>query len=109
MELSYKCPRCGCGLSLERSKLRSEIAQSNMESMVAKLPFTSRERATVLLVIEGLRNCDIAARMGNTEQVIKNRLRRIYDVAGVSNRAELIAKMTLGQQPQRISRRSVGS
>ncbi len=40
-------------------------------------------------VTQGLRNKDIAAEVGTTEQVVKNYLRKIYDKLGVSDRLEL--------------------
>ena len=38
---------------------------------------------------EGLRNRDIAERIGKTENTVKNYLRRIFDLAGMGNRTEL--------------------
>lgn len=40
-------------------------------------------------VTQGLRNKDIAAEVGTTEQVVKNYLRKVYDKLGVSDRLEL--------------------
>jgi DNA-binding NarL/FixJ family response regulator len=54
-----------------------------------------RERLTVkevqvaILVWEGLTNRDIAARIGTTEQVVKNYLRSTFDKLGVWSRLEL--------------------
>jgi DNA-binding NarL/FixJ family response regulator len=50
---------------------------------------TPRELSIVALLVEGMRNKEIADRLGTTEQVIKNRLRDIYDKTGVSDRLEL--------------------
>jgi DNA-binding NarL/FixJ family response regulator len=43
----------------------------------------------VALLVEGLKNRDIADRLNTSEQVIKNRLRSVYDKTGVSDRLEL--------------------
>jgi two-component system, NarL family, nitrate/nitrite response regulator NarL len=48
-----------------------------------------RELAIITCVIQGKPNKEIAYRLGTTEQVIKNYLRRVYDKLGVSNRLEL--------------------
>lgn len=55
----------------------------------AESRLSSRERKLVFLVSLGLRNRDIAPRMGTTENVVKNYLRIIYDKLGVWNRMEL--------------------
>ena len=43
------------------------------------------------LAVDGLRNADIAARVGISEQMVKNYLRDIYDVTGMSHSRELLA------------------
>ncbi len=53
------------------------------------LRLTLKEREVTALVAEGLRNSAIGARVGTTEQVVKNILRLVYDKAGVDNRTEL--------------------
>lgn len=50
---------------------------------------TKKEQRVVELVAEGLKNKEIGAKIGTTENVIKNKLRRIYDKVGVWNRLEL--------------------
>ena len=50
---------------------------------------TGREEQVVALVAEGLRNAEIAYRIGTTEQVVKNYLRVIFDKLGVWTRLEL--------------------
>lgn len=50
---------------------------------------TPRERDLVALVREGLRNRDIAARLGVTEGTVKVYLHAIFDKVGVVNRTEL--------------------
>ena len=43
------------------------------------------------LAVDGLRNPDIAARLGISVQMVKNYLRDIYDVTGMSHSRELLA------------------
>lgn len=50
---------------------------------------TPKELRIVALIVQGYKNKEIAARLGTTEQVIKNYLRNVYDKIGVSDRLEL--------------------
>jgi two-component system nitrate/nitrite response regulator NarL len=50
---------------------------------------TKRERELIELVRQGLRNRDIAARLGVTEGTVKVYLHAIFDKLGVDNRTEL--------------------
>jgi DNA-binding NarL/FixJ family response regulator len=50
---------------------------------------SEKELMIVSGVAQGMRNKEIAAEVGTTEQVIKNYLRKIYDKLGVSDRLEL--------------------
>jgi len=50
---------------------------------------TPKELKIVALIVQGYKNKEIAARLGTTEQVIKNYLRNVYDKIGVSDRLEL--------------------
>ena len=50
---------------------------------------TPKEIKIVALIVQGCKNKEIAHRLGNAEQVIKNQLRSIYTKAGVSDRLEL--------------------
>jgi DNA-binding NarL/FixJ family response regulator len=50
---------------------------------------TPKEMKIVALIMQGYKNKAIAQRLGNTEQVIKNHLRSVYDKTGVSDRLEL--------------------
>jgi two-component system nitrate/nitrite response regulator NarP len=52
-------------------------------------PITTRERAVVELVAQGLRNREIASELGMTEGTIKVYLHRIYEKLKVTNRTEL--------------------
>jgi two-component system, NarL family, nitrate/nitrite response regulator NarL len=48
-----------------------------------------KEMAIITCITQGKRNKEIAYKLGTTEQVIKNYLRKIYDKLGVSDRLEL--------------------
>ncbi len=50
---------------------------------------TGREDQIIELVAEGLKNAEIAHRIGTTEHVVKNYLRVIFDKLGVWTRLEL--------------------
>jgi DNA-binding NarL/FixJ family response regulator len=49
-----------------------------------------KELAIVPCVTLGMRNKEIAHKLGTTEQIIKNHLYRVYDKLGVSDRLELV-------------------
>jgi DNA-binding NarL/FixJ family response regulator len=57
------------------------------ERILARL--TPRELQVMALVTDGLKNRQIAERLGTKEQVVKNYLRAIYDKTGASDRLEL--------------------
>jgi DNA-binding NarL/FixJ family response regulator len=50
---------------------------------------TRRERETVLAILDGCTNAEMARRFGVTEQTVKNQLTTLYTKAGVSSRLEL--------------------
>ncbi len=54
--------------------------------------FTPRERELIDLVAQGLRNRDIAERLGITEGTVKVYLHAIFEKAGVASRTELALK-----------------
>jgi DNA-binding NarL/FixJ family response regulator len=56
---------------------------------LASLPLTPRERETVVLVMKGLSNKDIARQLGLGEQTVKNALFTLYQKLGISTRTEL--------------------
>src|SRR5580704_16558347 len=47
------------------------------------------EKKVIALLMEGLKNREIANRLGIQEQVVKNKLQSIFDKTGSSNRVEL--------------------
>ena len=54
-----------------------------------QLRLSEKEMMIIGGVTQGLKNKDIAAQVGTTEQVVKNYLRKIYDKLGVADRLEL--------------------
>jgi DNA-binding NarL/FixJ family response regulator len=54
-----------------------------------KVQLTPKEGLIVSCVTQGMKNKEIALRVGTTEQVVKNYLRRVYDKLGVADRLEL--------------------
>jgi len=54
-----------------------------------KVQLTPKESLIVSCVTQGMNNKEIALRVGTTEQVVKNYLRKVYDKLGVADRLEL--------------------
>ena len=54
-----------------------------------KVQLTPKESLIVSCVTQGMKNKEIALRVGTTEQVVKNYLRKVYDKLGVADRLEL--------------------
>jgi DNA-binding NarL/FixJ family response regulator len=54
-----------------------------------KVHLTPKETLIVSCVTQGMKNKEIAQRVGTTEQVVKNYLRKVYDKLGVADRLEL--------------------
>ncbi len=55
----------------------------------SKVQLTPKESLIVSCVTQGMKNKEIALRVGTTEQVVKNYLRKVYDKLGVADRLEL--------------------
>src|SRR5882724_2797740 len=53
-----------------------------------KVQLTPKESLIVSCVTQGMKNKEIALRVGTTEQVVKNYLRKVYDKLGVADRLE---------------------
>jgi len=54
-----------------------------------KVQLTPKETLIASCVTQGMKNKEIALRVGTTEQVVKNYLRKVYDKLGVADRLEL--------------------
>ena len=64
-----------------------------MESSPESLGLTPRELELAGLVVSGLRNRDIATRLGISEGTTKLHLYNVYKKLGVANRVELVLRM----------------
>lgn len=64
-------------------------SQSRPHGGRSKVQLTPKESLIVSCVTQGMKNKEIAARVGTTEQVVKNYLRKVYDKLGVADRLEL--------------------
>ncbi len=62
---------------------------SRPQSPRSKVQLTPKESTIVTCVTQGMKNKEIAIRVGTTEQVVKNYLRKVYDKLGVADRLEL--------------------
>jgi len=61
----------------------------DLEDFRVRRRLSQLELRIIALVVQGLKNREIASQLGSTEQGIKNSLRRIFDKTGVSDRLEL--------------------
>jgi DNA-binding NarL/FixJ family response regulator len=73
-------PPVGAALAPEEEDLVGTNVQARL---------TAKELKIVSLIVQGLKNKEIATRLHTTEQVVKNYLRSIFDKTGVSDRLEL--------------------
>jgi DNA-binding NarL/FixJ family response regulator len=71
------------------SKGPTEHLDSDLVGQRARDRLSKKELQIIALVVQGYKNKDIAEELNNTEQVIKNYLRTIFDKTGVSDRLEL--------------------
>jgi DNA-binding NarL/FixJ family response regulator len=72
-----------------RSNRSSPGLENDLVGTRTRDRLTPKELAIVGLILQGYKNKDIAAELKNSEQVIKNYLRSIFDKTGVSDRLEL--------------------
>jgi len=66
-----------------------------------KVQLTPKEALIVSCVTQGMKNKEIAVRVGTTEQVVKNYLRKVYDKLGVADRLELALYCLNHRVPQK--------
>ena len=64
-----------------------------MERGSRKPAFTPRERQIVEAMLTAASNKAIAAKLGLTEQSVKNRLTALYKKCGVTTRLELVVRL----------------
>ena len=73
----------------KRTDGSGEAFETDMVGDRVRERLTPKELKIVALILQGYKNKDIAEELRNTEQVIKNYLRSIFDKTGVSDRLEL--------------------
>lgn len=93
--------RFGIVGGVKRVKLANLLLPGSLKSNCVQesLRRNAREGLVIELVAQGLNNRQLAAALGISEHVIKNKLRSIYDRLGLWNRLEL-ALWYKGQQRQ---------
>ena len=72
-----------------RSGASAEKIENDLIGARTRDRLTRKELAIIGLILQGYKNKDIAIELNNSEQVIKNYLRSIFDKTGVSDRLEL--------------------
>lgn len=82
----------------QQSKGPADHLDSDMVGERARERLSRKELQIIGLLLQGYKNKDIAEELKNSEQVIKNYLRSIFDKTGVSDRLEL-ALFTLHHRP----------
>ncbi|WP_207736390.1 response regulator transcription factor [Fusibacter ferrireducens] len=78
---------------VEEARKRHWISESCLDI------FTVKEREIVLLMLEGLKNKEVAERMFISENTLKTHAKNIYAKAEVSNKKELIEKYVSHMNP----------
>jgi DNA-binding NarL/FixJ family response regulator len=87
---------CFTNLSKRRAFLQkpkdmsSGAYEADLVSQRVRSRLSRKELQILRLLLRGYKNKDIAQELNNTEQVIKNYLRSIFDKIGVSDRLELV-------------------
>jgi two-component system nitrate/nitrite response regulator NarP len=88
--------QCLCAVQAGRRWIEQDLLQKALQLTTRGAALndplaaiTTRERAVVELVAQGLRNREIGSELGMTEGTIKVYLHRIYEKLNVSNRTEL--------------------
>lgn len=72
------------------TEIRQTIANEDAAPLLVE-PLTSREREVLQLIVQGLRNGDIAARLHITVKTVETHLTSLYSKLAVQSRAEAIA------------------
>ncbi|HEX9078687.1 MAG TPA: response regulator transcription factor [Desulfuromonadaceae bacterium] len=76
---------------IDNSKIRSLLhTPPLLNNHADKENFSKREREIVLLIAEGVKNRDIAARLNISEQTVKTHISRIFRKADVTSRTQLV-------------------
>jgi two-component system nitrate/nitrite response regulator NarP len=78
-------------------KKRSRALRERRSAAPPRPSLTPREKELIGLVRQGLRNREIAGRIGVTEGTVKVYLHALYEKVGVANRTELAMRADAGQ------------
>ncbi|ADW67541.1 response regulator transcription factor [Granulicella tundricola] len=73
----------------QRAAVKTAAFETDLVAERVRERLTPKELKVVALILQGYKNRDIAEELHNSEQVIKNYLRSIFDKTGVSDRLEL--------------------
>ncbi len=82
---------------------------SRSPSSRSKIQLTPKESLIVSCVTQGMKNKEIAVRVGTTEQVVKNYLRKVYDKLGVADRLELALYCLHNRVPEALEKDSAAT
>jgi DNA-binding NarL/FixJ family response regulator len=83
----------------KRTKLAALVNQHDpAQRMTSNLHIFPKAYSIAALVAQGLKNNEVARVVGTTEGVVKNYLRAIYDISGMSNRTEFSAWWSVHHQ-----------
>ena len=93
---SLCCPHCGCEFALKTEVIRTPPVAMKREWSPARFGLTEREIQIANLIVEGMRNREIAQELGLSYQGTKNRIQQIFDKIGCGNRTEMVAMVLLG-------------
>jgi DNA-binding CsgD family transcriptional regulator len=80
------CGHCG-------SIRNREMTPDGLKNFPITQPLTEAERRTVAFICGGMTNREVAVEMQTSEQMVKNRLRTIYNKTGMGHRGELITRV----------------
>ncbi len=75
---------------IERLTARIEEINARIRATCVRGPLTPREREVLALLLEGLQNKEIAARLGMGERTAKFHVSNILAKAGAENRVQLV-------------------
>lgn len=75
-------------------RFTTQVAEARLAGCAHAYGLTSREREIVRYLCAGLRNVEIAAKLGITARTVENHLRTIYRKIGVHNRARVIYQLS---------------
>lgn len=79
---------------IDNLTIKTLLTQNVSSKMINGVKLSERETSIIKLVGEGYRNKEVASLLCISEQTVKTHLNRIFRKLNVTNRAELIGRMT---------------